>query len=102
MKPKANSPDAVSVIPVRKRARGVLALLLMAIMSPPGEAYFRVIPDKADRALGVTREQACSNATSANAIACKGTERVEYQGGWKCIFWQEGYYVNCDPLFCGT
>ena len=102
MKPEASRPDAASVIPVCKSAGGLLALLLVAVMAQPGEAYFRVIPDKADRALGVTREQACSNAMSGNSIACKGTERVAYQGGWKCIFWQEGYYVNCDPLFCGT
>ena len=102
MKPKATSPDAVSAIPLRKSARGLLALLLISVMAQSVEAYFRVIPDKADRALGVTREQACSNAVSANAIACKGTERVKYEGGWKCVFLQEGYYVNCDPLFCGT
>ena len=102
MKPEASRLDGVSAIPLRKSARGLLALLLVAVIAQSGEAYFRVIPDKADRALGITREQACSNAVSANAFACKGTERVAYQGGWKCIFWQEGYYVNCDPLFCGT
>ncbi|MCP4468599.1 MAG: RHS repeat protein [Halieaceae bacterium] len=102
MKPKASRSDAVGVIPLRNMARGLLSLWLAALVAHQAGAYFRVIPDKADRALGVTREQACSNAMSANAIACKGTERVGYHGGWKCVFWQEGYYVTCDPLFCGT
>ena len=52
MKPKATSPDAVSAIPLRKSARGLLALLLISVMAQSVEAYFRVIPDKADH-LGV-------------------------------------------------
>ncbi len=74
MKPKASRSDAVGVIPLRNMARGLLSLWLAALVAHQAEAYFRVIPDKADRALGVTREQACSNAMSAIAIAGKGAD----------------------------
>jgi YD repeat-containing protein len=77
-----------------------LVALLCCVTPVSADAYYLVSAGGYDRGYGVTREQACTNAVNATPTACKGTEWVDYQQGWKCIFWADNYYVNCDSLPC--
>lgn len=72
-----------------------LVLLFVAALPMSANAYYRVLAGGYDRGYGATREQACANAVNNDVGSCKGTEFVDYRQGWRCIFWHEGYYVNC-------
>ncbi len=77
-----------------------ILLVFFCLFAVAAHGYYKITGNSGDYGRGVTRAQACSNAVNAWPTACKGTEFVSYEGGWKCIFWEDNYHVNCNSLPC--
>lgn len=84
----------------RRTCLAGMLFVIISVFAVSANAYYRISSSNGDLGRGITREQACSNAVNAWPTACKGTEYVGYEGGWKCIFWEENYHVSCNSLPC--